>query len=467
MTKHLFFDDQRLYIRQGLTREYGVPETVGTFVDPHLTSPYGWSATASDGKVHLLYNGMMPDGDGRIVHGFGAAISDDGISFQTRDTAAESGFDNPLIPNQILPPSPTFSEIAAMVKDPFAPPAERYKILYADVLGPTPEWRIQDDVYVSPDLIRWHKLPNSCWNPYGTEPITGAFYNPVSEKFTILSRPGWGQRRVGVTETINWHDFSPLELSMQCDSLDEPLAEIYGMPAMEYDGWFVGFPLIYHGFPQEMRTKYSSGKMHAQLAYSLNGHYWQRSLRTPFINSDTVGDGSWAMTSPSSMLRRADGSVLIYVNACRLEHGTAPEKMLGNAAVKILRLRKDGFIRLAAHGKEEGIIALRDSYLENGSLSINILADHATCAIYKFGTCGTETWLSHDDCIPFSGDATNWTPQWRNGSVEALKGKLVNIEVRLRDGAIYSIAYDGLPLMNHEADIINNYGRIPLLRKGF
>ena len=469
MFKHLFFDDQRLYIRQGLVREYGKPEVAGTFIDPNLTSPYGWchAAVGLDGKVHLLYNGIAKNTDGAIVHGFGAAISDDGVSFELRNTAEESGFDHPLVPNQILPPSKNFSEIAAMVEDKAAPSSERYKILFANIISQENDVHIEDEIYVSPDMIRWHKLLGSCWNPAGTEPIAGAFFNPVSGKFTILSRPDWGQRRVGITETADWRYFTPLEMCLQCDSLDEPLAEIYGMPAMEYDGWFVGFPLVYSGFKQEMFTKYSSGTMCAQLAYSLNGHHWQRSLRTPFICGDTLPDGPWKMTFPSSMLRDKDGSVLIYVNASRLEHGTDGEKMIGNAAVKILRLREDGFIRLTARGAEQGVVALRDTLWQGGPLRINLQAEHATCAIYKFNTKGRETWLSHEDCVPFSGDSTCWIPQWKNGSTDDLEGKMVIIEVRLQEGSLYSIAYDGLPLMNQEAGRYLRSGIVPTVRRGF
>ena len=57
MYKHLFFDDQRLYVRKGFRREYGKPEVVGTYVDPNLSSPYGWcyAMRGPDGRVHLLY----------------------------------------------------------------------------------------------------------------------------------------------------------------------------------------------------------------------------------------------------------------------------------------------------------------------------------------------------------------------------------------------------------------------------
>jgi len=462
MYKHLFFDDQRLYVRKGLRREYGVPELAGTFTDPNLTPAYGWchALHGPDGGIHLLYNGIALDGE-TPVHAFGAAISEDGIHFRPRNTARESGFPHPFVPNQILPPTSKNSEIAVILQDFNSPDAERYKMLFTDMTHREKTLRIEDSIYVSPDLIRWGKKEGACWNPEGTEPIAGAFYNPVAKRFTILTRPDHGQRRVGITETVDWRTFSPVELCMQCDSLDEPLAEIYGMPAMEYDGWFIGFPHVYSGFEQGIFTKFSSGEMRVQLAYSLNGHHWQRSLRTPFIAGEMLPDGPWKMAFLSSVLRGKDGSLLLYVCANHCQHGTPSLQMIGNACIKVFRLREDGFIRVSTTGSEEGVLALRESCLQGGGLQINLHAKRATCAIYKYDTNGEELWFTHDDCIPFTGDSTNWTPRWRNGSMEALKGKLVNIEVKLQEGSLYSIAYDGIPLMNQQAVRYFRDGTLP------
>jgi hypothetical protein len=141
--------------------------------------------------------------------------------------------------------------------------------------------------------------------------------------------------------------------------------------------------------------------------------------------------------------------------------------MIGNAAVKILRLREDGFIRLTARGDEQGVVALRDTLWQGGPLKINIHAKHATCAIYKFNTKGREAWLSHEDCEPFSGDSTCWIPKWRNGSTDNLEGKMVIIEVRLENGSLYSIGYEGLPLMNQEAGRYLRTGVVPTVSRGF
>jgi hypothetical protein len=198
-----------------------------------------------------------------------------------------------------------------------------------------------------------------------------------------------------------------------------------------------------------------------QLAYSLDGLHWQRSLRTPFIEGDMLPDGPWKMTYLNSVIRDSDGSLLLYVCATRQEHGMKAEDMMGQTSIKILRLRADGFVRFVTNGNKEGVLTLRDSLLQGGDLRINLQAKHATCAIYKFGSRGQESWLSHEDCLPFSGDSTCWRPQWRNGSIDDVVGKLIIVEVRLHDGALYSIAYDGIPLMNTQAARYDRDGILP------
>jgi len=476
MFKQLFFDDQRLFLRENTKRHYGTPQWVGHYSDPTANTSYGWSwgVKGPDGKIHLLYFGTKPYSEEYYEHHFRAAISDDGIHFVPRNTAAEAGLENPECPNQLLPVDTTGSEIATVIVDEHAQPNERYKILFADNHH-LDKYYVEDYVLASPDLIHWHRINNSCWNPYGTEPVMGAFYNDVAGKFTILSRPHWGQRRVGVTDTADWHYFSPLELCLQCDSLDQELAEIYGMPAIAYDGWFIGFPHMYSNLPHIRDSKSKGGTMHCELAYSLNGHHWQRSLRTPFISLDNPGIVSAfgkpaKMTYIGSVVRMDDGSMLLYGGANTHEHGTPPKNVgPGETGVEIFRLREDGFVALStANPAEESIITSRDIVWESGLLNVNIQAESATCALYTHedGESKVIPGFDHCDCTQFSGDSTKWVPQWKGGSIEQFAGKGMLIEVKFRNGTIYSFSGDCTPRMFADYGLYSQYG-LRLDRKGF
>ena len=474
MFKQLFFDDQRLFSRENLERDYGETELVGTYRDPRLCIGYcwAWAIKGPDGRTHLLYQGFEEGKDSILT---AAAISDDGIRFSPRNTAEDAGIKEPAQANQLFPAG-AYGEIAGVIEDTAAPADERFKMLYTDNSLTSSLVYIQDYVYTSPDLIHWTKLQGSCWNPAGTEPLAGVFFNKVTGKFTILARPGWGQRRVGVTETSDWHYYTPLELCLQCDSLDPALAEIYGMPAVAYDDYFIGFPHIYANFAQTLNTKYFTGTMHAELSYSLNGRHWQRSLRKPFLCGGhpqlVERDGAAAkMLFVMSVVKQDDGSLLLYTTTNSHEHGFPPKQMKSSdTSISIFKMREDGFICLRTNDKQtESRVASREIIWQGGELSVNLKARRATCAVY--GQAGNDVkplpGYSHEDCKPFSGDSTRWIPMWKSGmTLNALAGKTTIIEIKLMDGAIYSFSGDGIPMMNQEAARYRKLGILPN-RKGF
>ena len=449
MYRHLFFDDTRLLKRENLKREYGRPVVCGTYVDPHVSCGYCWSwcIPGIDGRLYLIYLGFLDDTRKKVA---ALAVSDDGISFAPAEIPADARPAQAVLPNQLdIPPiADSGSEIAAVFQNPLAPPEQRYAILLTDYID-LKDYIIHDYVLTSPDLIHWTRLENSCWNPIGTEPLTGCFHNPLSHKNTILTRPDYGQRRVAITETADWHQFTPIELCLQADSEDPPLAEIYGMTALVYDDYFIGFPHIYGNFPSSLTVKFHGGTMGTQLAYSLNGRHWQRSLRQSFTGPELdLGDGLWQMTFINSFRRLNDDSWLLYATSSRTEHGCTPAEIYGHTAIRILHLRKDGFICLSTeHPSQPSVLALRETIWNGGSLVINLKAVHATCAIYDFTDSG-ETVLvrSHEDCLPFRGDSTRWTPQWKSGGLDAFRKHTIIVEIRMTQGSIFSVEYDGLPI---------------------
>ena len=69
---------------------------------------------------------------------------------------------------------------------------------------------------------------------------------------------------------------------------------------------------------------------------------------------------------------------------------------------------------------------------------------------------------SHEDCIPFSGDSTDWVPQFKNGrTLQDLAGRTLVLELKLNDGCVYSICGDFVPCMNLEGARYRMRGIIP------
>ena len=475
--RQLFFDDQRLFVRENLDRVYGEAKFEELYQDEALVSPYGWAwaVDGPDGLVHLLYLGEHTTNHTNYL---AAAVSEDGVHFRPRNTAAASGLAHPAVANQFLP-NPPNGEPAAVVVDPLAEPVGRYKLLFCDYGRLGRDWRIDDYVYASPDLVRWTKLEGSTWNPIGTEPVLGVFYNRLHACMTVLSRPDWGQRRVGITETKDWRHYTDLELCLQADSLDPALTEIYGMPAFPYEGYFIGFPHVYHDIPQMRRIKFVGGKMHCELAYSLNGRHWQRSLRRPFLptgNPEVAKrlGGEAKMLFLSSLRRDRDGSVLLYGTVTRSDHGRSDAaKYPERSGIYVFRLREDGFVGLRTTDPETpGRLCSRALIWKGPDLAFNLAVDEATCAIFPHVAIGKPepelpiNGFGHEDCQRFSGDSTAWKPVWKGGSLAVLSNRLVLVELKLKNGTVYSFSADGIPQMEVEAERHRRFGN-GFFRPGF
>jgi hypothetical protein len=95
---------------------------------------------------------------------------------------------------------------------------------------------------------------------------------------------------------LDWRSFSKPEITLQADALDSPVALLYGMPMLAYDGYFVGFLWVFHTDPNAVTSaplsdvaRFSGdvaerdhkgylGRIDCQLAYSSNGWHFQRGL---------------------------------------------------------------------------------------------------------------------------------------------------------------------------------------------
>ena len=66
----------------------------------------------------------------------------------------------------------------------------------------------------------------------------------------LTTRPEGGDRRISVSETRDWESFTTPELALQCDPLDAPLTQIYGMPVIPYEGTYIGLVWLFHCIPE-------------------------------------------------------------------------------------------------------------------------------------------------------------------------------------------------------------------------
>ena len=462
MKTMLFFDDHRLFGRDGLSRRYGEVKLESSFSDGYTSTdhPAAWCFKTDDGTYKLLY--MAQGTTYRHLKLF-CCVSNDGINFTPANLAIEgTQFDHEI-------PFPALDapgcEIATVYEDKNASdPSLRYRMLFARY--DDAKLRCDGNIYSSADLINW-TLCEGSWSD-GTEPIASLFYNEYTKKYTSVLRPFWGIRRIGYKTSENMSDFGEFKNCLISDACDAPLDELYGMYAFEYDGMFIGAIQIYSDLHGEYNAKFHNGSIYTQLAYSYDGEYWMRSLRTPFISGkDRNPSRPLAWTSGS--IRLDDGDLLIYGTSSEYEHGPA-FRILGTGRLDVYRVRKDGFVALCTEKGESGSLILREQLWKSGEMHLNLKAAKATVAVrctdHDPGNCLSISepieGFTHEDCVPFSGDSKDWIPTW-NGerSMKDLVGRTIVIEIRITDGEIYSMRGDFIDLYNTEAVRYRILGKLP------
>ena len=441
MYTELFFDDYRLLGRAGTQRGYGVPELAAEYYDPDFSTDYfsPW-VFEKDGETVMLYLGRNRQ-TGRFA--LLRAHSTDGVHFSplkqngTNEVMALESGEEPI----------------GIVEDAFAPPEEKYKMILTRYYPK--QFCVRAQVYASPDLAVWNSFPDEIPD-WGCEPVGGVFYNAKRQCYTILRRPTWGNRCVGYSDTKDFKHYTPFELCLHQDALDGSLDEIYGMSAFEYAGMYVGFPLIYTDNAPSRKAKFESGSIVPQLAYSWDGHHFLRSLRTSFLPDRTGGQ---AMFWLSCAHLTAGREILLYCAMTPEAHGTAFRNHQ-NGRIRIYRLREDGFIALNA-GEDDATVTTREYLYRGGDICVNLSAERATMAVID--TCGDDPvahargtdesaeGFDHSDCEPFSGDSKCWKPRFKGGSLDKFKDRILILEIKMTNGALFSVRGELEPLTNTQS----------------
>ena len=197
--------------------------------------------------------------------------------------------------------------------------------------------------------------------PYGIDPSVSAFWNPIRDSYVLSARPNFGDRRVSLYETKDWHSFSEPEVAIRTDAQERAASEEYGMPVFPYEKIFVGLLWIY--------TPLSNGygKVHCELAYS-------RALREQFLPNAEPGDFGYGCIYPSSMVVTEDNKIRIYSSSSKGEHAQLIGRPdLREGAMLLHELRLDGFSYFEPEGGP-GLLRTRLFYFHGDKLTLNVQA---------------------------------------------------------------------------------------------
>lgn len=459
MNLFLFFDDKNLLVREDTERVLEKPQLLESdkYLDDKAVVSNAFPAIWHDKenkRYMMFYNGCV-NGNGKYL----CAVSDDGVHFKPFKNP--NTWDAKVVDHEFMP---SCGEFATVYVDEKAPKEERLKLLNARVDGSL-ERIVENNIYTSGDGINWKKSDYQ-WHNHGAEPGAFAFYNNVTNKHTIVARPDAGVRRVCLIETDDFTSFTDARLVMNPDSLDKPLAEHYGMPVFAYENYFIGFLWIYETLNIPER-KYWGGTINGQITYSYNGTSFFRTIRDEFFANDTAL--TKGMTFPSSMYFAKDNSLIVMASATPHIHGEWKKE---GGAIVPYKLRKDGFVSLKM-GKN-GKIVTGAMLNQGGELLLNIKGK-ATCAIYTDNSKNEKSNLlrhplipvegfSHEDCIAFNGDSTEWKVEWKNRKFNDLKDEIIYIEIKGQDSNLYSIRANIVPMMICDLRRYHLYKTVPNIK---
>jgi len=80
----------------------------------------------------------------------------------------------------------------------------------------------------------------------------------------------------------------------------------------------------------------------------------------------------------------------------------------------------------------------------------------------------TEVFVQGALCIAFSGNSYDWIPQFKTGkTLNELSGKTLIFEIKFKNGSLYSLEGDCIPVMNLEGTRYREYNTLPTNKNYF
>ena len=249
---------------------------------------------------------------------------------------------------------------------------------------------LADNVMVtSADGFHWQLEPKARWGgpPWHPDPPVNCYYNHHRGEHVMMTRPGWGDRRIAVQTSPDARKWSNLELLMQPDPLDPPQTQFYGMRVVPYADSYLGLLWTAHFRSSERLERFNQlwGPIDCQLAYSYDGMNFHRGLREPLIPLNEPGQPGSGVVYPTTMLEH-DGQLRIYSGASRdLHHQYVKSQFVRKGkqpptAVIMHTLRKDGFMYFASRGNWASLTT-KPLALFSPELRLNVLAPYGELAL--------------------------------------------------------------------------------------
>ena len=342
--KFLLIDDQSLVKSENLKRRVNQatkrPQPVMTLDAPWETDR-DWFNNANviydeDERIYKMWYTLMrwqgetTDGPRGVAY----ATSEDGLRWK-KPVLGIVEVDGSRENNMVIPFMRQFAY--SIIRDPSDVPSRRYKMIF-DAFGEESLWARHHsalNLAYSHDGLHWER-------PRHVNPVIRGisddsftlFYDDDRRKYVLITRRVPNVPRdlsqYESYDLVNWEDKG--RILVAGDKLDPPeLSNIYGMPVLRYEGFFLGIinPFYTHPFAPTYASyhkppdypKAKVGQLDLALAYSRDGRKWQRpDDRSPVVELGEVGAHDGGMLYPATNPLVRDGETWIYFTASRLNH---------------------------------------------------------------------------------------------------------------------------------------------------
>jgi len=349
-------------------------------------------------------------------------------------------------------------------------PARRYKLANWQATR-SREDKPGDDggMYVgfSPDGFHWTAhdgnpvLPTwpegyGTFTRHGVGDIVDTYYDPLSnhygaavkvhavpeDGYPTAPRAGAAIRRlVGFSTSRDFLHWEQPRRIFAPDDQDDGLLEFYGMGAMHVRGTLrIGLVRVLRDDLPCDPGGPADGIGYSVLATSRDGITWQR-RREPFLDRNP-SRSTWdhAMSWIGAAVPVGD-EVFYYYGGYARGHKVEPatERQIGLA-----RMKRDRYLALAPTA-EEGVLITRAFRVPGGRLIVNTRAEGGEVRVRLRDADGTPLdALGGPDAAPLAGDVLAGEIRWQK-PLEALRGRPIRLEFRLRRATLFGFAFDDQP----------------------
>jgi len=266
-------------------------------------------------------------------------------------------------------------------------------------------------------------------------------------------------RRIWLSTSENFIDWSEPELIFEPD-LNDPLGlEFYGMQIAPYGPFTLGLLNRYFTDPDERSGRKMKGHLDIALAFSRGFSCWKMVERKQaFISNGGQGVWDGGMTMPATAPVFNNGEVQYFYSGSVLTHGEVnPEskRCIGMASVAI-----DRWSGLSA-GAEVGEIVTKIFKLHGEGLSVN--ARIASGGLLQVGLAD-EFWqdlpeFSPSDCLPLSGDCLKTEVRWKNApDWSSVLRKHIRIKIAIQNATLFALSLPNGREARTEADFLEFTG---------